>query len=133
MTVTVLSFGYGHSPAPQADVTVDARRLLLDPHVDPGMREMTGLDEPVRRHVLATRGARAWVEHEAAAVRALLNHIGQPVTVAFGCTGGRHRSVAMASECARILTAVGFEVRLEHRDVAKPVIRRCPRKEHQPR
>ena len=122
--VQVISFGYGHAPAPEADVTVDARRLLLDPHVDPGMREMTGLDEPVRRHVLATRGAQSWVEHEAASARALLTTIGQPVTVAFGCTGGRHRSVVMASECARLLSAAGFEVTVEHRDVSKPVIQR---------
>jgi hypothetical protein len=85
--VTITSFGYGHSLPPEADVTVDARRLLLDPHVDPAMREMTGLDETVRRHVLATRGAKAWVEHEAASVRALLAHVGRSVTVAFGCAG----------------------------------------------
>ena len=124
MTVTITSFGYGHAPAPEADLTVDARRLLHDPHVDPAMREMTGLDETVRRHVLATRGAKAWVEHETAAVRALLVHVGRPVTVAFGCAGGRHRSVVMASECARLLSAVGFDVVVEHRDVTKPVIRR---------
>ena len=124
MTVTVISFGYGHDTPPQADVTVDARRLLHDPHIDPTMRALTGLDEPVRRHVLGTPGATAWVEHEAAAVRALLTHVGRPVTVAFGCMGGRHRSVAMASECARILTTAGFKVQVEHRDVTKPVIRR---------
>ena len=123
-TVTITSFGYGHDLPPEADVTVDARRLLLDPHVDPGMREMTGLDEQVRRHVLATRGAQPWVEHEAAVVRCLLAEVGRPVTVAFGCTGGRHRSVVMASECARILAEVGFDVQLEHRDVSKPVIQR---------
>ncbi|MEU8151818.1 RNase adapter RapZ [Nonomuraea sp. NPDC048901] len=121
--VLVTSFGYGHADPPEADVTLDARRLLHDPHVDPAMREMTGLDETVRRHVLATRGAKAWIEHEAALVRALLG-LGRPVTVAFGCAGGRHRSVVMASECARLLTAAGFTVTVEHRDVTKPVIRR---------
>jgi UPF0042 nucleotide-binding protein len=122
--VLVTSFGYGHADPPEADVTLDARRLLHDPHVDPAMREMTGLDETVRRRVLATRGAKAWIEHEAAAVRTLLDHVGRPVTVAFGCAGGRHRSVVMASECARLLAAAGFEVHLEHRDVTKPLIRR---------
>lgn len=122
--VTITSFGYGHNLPPEADVTVDARRLLHDPHIDPAMREMTGLDETVRQHVLGTRGARAWIEHEAAAVRALLAHVGRPVTVAFGCAGGRHRSVVMASECARLLSAAGFDVVVEHRDVTNPVIQR---------
>jgi UPF0042 nucleotide-binding protein len=122
--VAITSFGYGHNlRAPEADVTIDTRRLLHDPHVDPTMREMTGLDETIRRHVLATRGAKAWVEHEAASVRALLD-LECPVTVAFGCTGDRHRSVVMASECARLLSTAGFDVVVEHRDVTKPVIRR---------
>jgi RNase adaptor protein for sRNA GlmZ degradation len=125
--VTVTSFGYGHSNPPEADLTVDARRLLRNPHHDPAMRYLTGLDAPVRDHVLATPGARNLIANIAAAAAALLADTGaRQVTLAVGCVGGRHRSVVLAASIADALRGAGLSIRLEHRDVHRPVIQRQP-------
>lgn len=124
----VTSFGYGHAEPPQADVTIDARRHLRNPHADPTMRQLTGLDAAVRDHVLATPGARRLITHTAAMARDLLVDVAnanwQLVTVAVGCVGGRHRSVALAEEIAAALRADGVGAVVEHRDVAKSVIQK---------
>ncbi|MDP9850314.1 RNase adapter RapZ [Streptosporangium lutulentum] len=123
--VAITSFGYGHDPAPEADLTIDARRYLRNPHHAPGMRELTGLQEVVRRHVLATPGARATIGHAIAFARDVLAEAAGPermVTIAAGCVGGRHRSVALATEIATGLRACGIGVQLTHRDVERPVI-----------
>lgn len=123
--IRVTSFGYGHAPAPDADITLDTRRHLRNPHRDPTMREMTGLDARVRDHVLATPGARNLIGHATAMAFDLINDVaGQPVTVAVGCVGGRHRSVALAEEIATELRAEGLAVVIDHRDVDQPVIQR---------
>jgi RNase adaptor protein for sRNA GlmZ degradation len=124
----VISFGFLHGPAPVADVVLDVRDVLHDPHVTPEFRELTGLDERVRRYVLDTADATfivtnlvnlAYVLDTAALARA-----DRPVTVAIGCAGGRHRSVALASVVAERLTADGWSVAVEHRHVGRPVVRR---------
>ncbi|GGL56614.1 RapZ C-terminal domain-containing protein [Planomonospora parontospora] len=120
----ITSFGYGHAPAPEADIVIDARRRFRDPHTDPAMRELTGLDPTIYRHVLATPGVRAAIGHTVALVRELTATASGPVTVAVGCTGGRHRAVAMTEAIAGDLSAAGLVVRLTHRDVTKPLIRR---------
>lgn len=115
--ITITSFGYGHAAAPQADITIDARRLLRNPHHDPAMRHLTGLHPAVRAHVLATPGASAAIQHTVWLASALAHTTGQPVAVAVGCAGGRHRAVALAEEIAAELEAA-----VTHRDVDKPVI-----------
>ncbi|MEV8639075.1 RNase adapter RapZ [Streptosporangium sp. NPDC051023] len=123
--VVITSFGYGHAPAPEADLTIDARRHLRNPHADPRMRELTGLDAIVRDHVLATPGAQQLIRHAAATAKDLLAVARQhPVTVAVGCVGGRHRSTAIACEISEALRGQGIAVVVEHRDVAKPVIQK---------
>ncbi|MEV4376967.1 RNase adapter RapZ [Streptosporangium sp. NPDC049644] len=124
--VLITSFGYGHSPAPDADVTIDARRNLRNPHHDPAMRQLTGLHPAVRRHVLNTPGARPLICHTASTARALaaLACPDRPVTVATGCVGGRHRSVALAEEIGQTLRTQGIAVSVEHRDITKPVIQK---------
>ncbi|MFD8533854.1 NUDIX domain-containing protein [Streptosporangium canum] len=122
--VEVVSFGYGHAPAPEADVVVDARRRFRNPHRDPAMRELTGLDEAVRVHVLDTPGVEAAVRHTVALSADLTATAGGPVIVAVGCVGGRHRSVAMAEAIAYELDDAGMTVALTHRDVGKPLIQR---------
>lgn len=124
----VVSFGYGHDAPPRADVTIDARRHLRNPHHNPAMRQLTGLDAAVRDHVLSTPGARRLIEHVAAMARDLLVDVAnanwQLVTVAVGCVGGRHRSVALAEEITAALRADGIGAVVEHRDVDKPVIQK---------
>lgn len=126
--IVVTSFGYGHGPAPEADITIDARRHLRNPHSDPAMRELTGLNPAVRQHVLDTPGARRLIDHTTALARDLLADAAQPrfrlVTVAVGCVGGRHRSAALAEEITVALRAAGIGAEVEHRDIDKPVIQR---------
>lgn len=124
----VQSFGYGHGEPPRADITIDTRRHLRNPHANRAMRQLTGLDAVVRDHVLATPGARRVIEHAADMARDLLVDVAnanwQLVTVGVGCVGGRHRSVAVAEEVGVALRAAGVGVVVEHRDVDKPVIQK---------
>ncbi|MEU8104501.1 RNase adapter RapZ [Nonomuraea muscovyensis] len=124
--VVIKSFGYGHAPAPRADITLDTRTSLRNPHHDPAMRYLTGLDMAVRSHVMTTPGATGMLRNLAAMVTAMLddfvNAQGRVVRVAIGCVGGRHRSVALAEELAASLRADGVGVEVDHRDIAKPVL-----------
>lgn len=136
--VHVISFGYGHTGAldedgrtvlepPEADVTLDLRRCLYNPHRDPAMRYLTGLDEVVYAHVMATPGAQLLVHNTVLAVHGLMDQARpSSLTVAAGCTGGRHRAVVMGRELARLLTefgrVAGYGVELRHRDVHRPVL-----------
>ncbi|MFE0147900.1 hypothetical protein ACFWY5_12190 [Nonomuraea sp. NPDC059007] len=93
--VVITSFGYLHQDAPQADLTIDARRALRNPHHEPSMRELTGHDAAVARHVLDTPGARGLIARTANLARGLVEDLppGRQVTVATGCASGRHRAV----------------------------------------
>lgn len=117
-----LSFGYGHDVPPAADITIDVREWFRDPHVTPSMRTMTGLDEAVYANVAATPGAVDLVAelHRAAAVLVGLN-LGT-VTVAFGCIGGRHRSVALARMLDARGRAAGWTTEIRHLHVDQPVL-----------
>lgn len=126
VAITVTSFGYGHSSAPEADLTVDARRRLRDPHVDPAMRQLTGHDEVVRNRVLATPGAEVLALNIVATAWDFYRHTGQPITIAIGCAGGRHRSVVLAETIGDELRAYGIAAVVTHRDVDKPVLASHP-------
>ncbi|WP_433894819.1 RapZ C-terminal domain-containing protein [Streptomyces sp. CA-111067] len=123
-TVRIISFGYGHGEPPVADITYDLRALLRNPHHDPAMRERTGLDGDVYDHVLETPGAdRLALAATTTAQQLLVDTRADVVTVAFGCTGGRHRSVAMARRTALyIVNRYGIRTQTEHRDVAKDLL-----------
>ncbi|MGI5162708.1 RapZ C-terminal domain-containing protein [Microbispora sp. CA-102843] len=122
----IVSFGYRHGIPPRADVTLDLRRRLRNPADDKALRQMTGHDAAVRRHVLAaTRGSMRLVLNAArllAALRADTAAQPEPVVAAYGCAGGRHRSVVLAESTARRLRVLGYRVEVEHRDVHRPVI-----------
>lgn len=125
--VVVTSFGYLHAPAPPADIVVDVRHHLRDPHVDPTFRELTGQDAAVWHRVLGTPGATGLVDGLTVAVRALLpaaRTAGRLITVAIGCAGGRHRSVVLADSLAERLAMAGVGAEAEHRDIDRPVVRR---------
>jgi UPF0042 nucleotide-binding protein len=124
--VVVESFGYLHNPAPAAHVTIDLREALYNPHHDPAMRALTGLDPLVRDHVLATPGAEKILHGTALQVFGLLpghHRRGKLVKVAFGCAGGRHRSVVAANELTNLLLAAGIGAEVSHRDILRPVVR----------
>lgn len=121
--VTVLSFGYKYGLPMDADLVVDVR-FLPNPHWIPELREHTGRDADVRDYVLAQDGAVEFLDryHE------LLHLIGagyrregkRYLTIAVGCTGGKHRSVAMSEQLAgRLTDQDGLSVRVVHRDLGR--------------
>ncbi|MFE3206305.1 hypothetical protein [Embleya sp. NPDC059237] len=120
--IRVVSFGYGHGPAPDAHITVDLRPRFRNPHHDPSMRERTGLDADVYAHVLATPGIEILIAGIARAALDMHTAIGGPVVVATGCVGGRHRAVGAARRLADHITAAGIAVDVHHRDVHRPVL-----------
>jgi len=124
--VLVTSFGYLHS-TPRADVLVDVREHLRDPHVDPAFRELTGHDRAVMERVLSTPGASALIDALVAAAAALLpraRKTGRLVRVAIGCAGGRHRSVVIADAVAARLALAGWGTEAEHLHLHLPVVER---------
>jgi len=126
VVVGVVSFGYRHlaGAPPRADLTVDVREQLRDPHVDPGFRMLTGRDAAVVERVLTTPGAAGLLEALVAAVVAVApgaRAAGRWVRVAIGCAGGRHRSVVLADALAARVTRAGFGVEVTHLHVREPV------------
>jgi UPF0042 nucleotide-binding protein len=122
MQVTLLSFGYKHGLPVDVDLVLDCR-FLPNPHWVEELRPLTGVDGPVRDYVLGQDLAVSFLSHLDALLDVLLPAYRAEgkayLTIAFGCTGGRHRSVAIAEEVARRLRAEGFEPGVAHRDVAK--------------
>jgi UPF0042 nucleotide-binding protein len=124
----VLSFGYAHGDPPRAEVTLDVREVLRDPHVSPELRQLTGLDPLVRERVLTTPGAAHIIAQTAVLAGEFLRvsqAAGRQVVVAVGCVGGRHRSVVMADEIAVELRDAGWTVEVQHQHVGRPVVSRA--------
>jgi UPF0042 nucleotide-binding protein len=119
---TVLSFGYKYGLPVDADVVIDCR-LLPNPHWVPELRPLNGLDAPVRDYVFAQEGANSFVESYASLLRqyeeGYLREGKHFATVAVGCTGGKHRSVAIAEELGSRLRGDGVDVRVVHRDLGR--------------
>lgn len=116
----IVSYGYLHGAPPQATLNIDLRQQMRDPHIDPALREMTGLDWAVVTKVLTTED-RGLLDALVESVIAL----GADAVIALGCAGGRHRSVVLATALAMLLTyRLKRPVAVEHRDVTKPVVRR---------
>lgn len=122
MQTRVVSFGYKHGLPLDVDIVLDCR-FLPNPHWVDDLRPLTGLDEPVRRYVLEQPSAHELLAHLDALLRSLLPaYVAEGksyLTLAFGCTGGRHRSVAIAEAVAGILRQQGFDPAITHRDVDK--------------
>lgn len=120
--VTVMSFGYKHGVPPDVDLVFDCR-FLPNPHWVEELRPMTGLDAPVQDYVASFELTDRFMEQLLPLLEMLLPAYldeGKSVlTIAFGCTGGRHRSVSMAERVAAWLREQGMEPRLRHRDVHK--------------
>ena len=122
LRVTVTSFGYKYGIPVDADFVADMR-FLPNPHWIPELRPGTGKDQEVSDYVMAQSGAAefldAYVPVLEGVAEGYLREGKRFMTVAVGCTGGKHRSVAMAEEIARRLAAAGFEVRATHRDLGR--------------
>lgn len=122
LDVAVESFGFKYGIPMDADIVMDVR-FLPNPHWDEGLRPLTGLDEPVRRFVLEQPAAERFIDHLVDLLGGVLPEFALEgksyLTVAVGCTGGRHRSVAVAEEVAARLRRSGQPVRTGHRDVGR--------------
>lgn len=122
LQVSVESFGFKHGLPLDADMVLDVR-FLPNPHWVPNLRPLTGHDPKVRDHVLETAAGSDFVDRIDELLASLLPQYEKEgrsyLTVAIGCTGGRHRSVATAEEIALRLRGRGVAVRVAHRDVAR--------------
>lgn len=122
LTVSLVSFGFKHGPPAGVDLLFDVR-FLQNPHFIPGLREKTGRDAPVREYLEALDDYHETVDRLAGLLLFLLPRFRQEnrvyLSIAIGCTGGHHRSVAVAEELARRVKDGGWEVRLEHRDIER--------------
>jgi UPF0042 nucleotide-binding protein len=119
MQLAIESFGYKNGLPLDADIVMDVR-FLPNPHWDEELRPLTGHDEPVRDYVLDRPVTQAFLDDlERLLVGVLPGYRSEGrsyLTIAIGCTGGRHRSVAVAEELARRLASQGISARTSHRD-----------------
>jgi UPF0042 nucleotide-binding protein len=120
MVVTLVSFGYKHGVPMDADLVFDVR-CLPNPHFVETLRPLTGRDRAVVRYMRRHASTRDFIERLTAFLTFALPQYVQEgksyLTVAIGCTGGRHRSVMIAEELKKTLAGVkGITVRVKHRD-----------------
>ncbi|PCE14282.1 glmZ(sRNA)-inactivating NTPase [Microbacterium sp. SZ1] len=121
--LTLMSFGFKYGLPTDVDLVADMR-FLPNPFWNEDLRGLTGKDEEVRDFVLSREGAAEFLEAYTAALTPVLEGYQREnkshSTVAVGCTGGKHRSVAMVEELARRLAAVpGVAVNVRHRDLGR--------------
>lgn len=122
LRVHVVSFGFKYGLPLDADHVVDVR-FLANPYWISELRHLTGRDEPVRDYVLGLPGARDFIARYADALEPVLagylNEDKRYVTIAVGCTGGKHRSVALSEAVAAELRERGHRVAVTHRDLGR--------------
>jgi UPF0042 nucleotide-binding protein len=120
--LSLLSFGYRHGLPVDADLLFDAR-CLPNPHFVEALQPLTGLAPQVVEYVMGFAQTRGFLEHVLEFLRFTLPLYLQEgkayLTIAVGCTGGRHRSVVLAEELARQLREAGHEVSVRHRDMER--------------
>lgn len=122
MTVTVTSFGFKHGLPLEADLVFDVR-CLPNPYYQEELRHKTGLDAPVSDYVFSFKASQGLLDH----IRDLLSYAlplyaeegKTSLTIAVGCTGGHHRSVAMAHRLAASTREAGYPTIETHRDIAR--------------
>ena len=121
LQVTVLSFGFKHGVPIDVDTVFDVR-FLPNPHWDEALRPLTGLDTPVSDFVLRGDLAAEFVQRVTSLLDLVLPaYVAEGrsyLTIGVGCTGGRHRSVAVVESLAAHLRASGYHPRVSHRDLS---------------
>jgi RNase adapter protein RapZ len=122
LKVTVTSFGFKYGIPVDADFVADMR-FLPNPHWVPELRPLNGRDEPVAAYVKERPGAVRFLDQYLpvleTAAEGYLREGKRFMTVAIGCTGGKHRSVAMTEEIAARLKALGYDTGARHRDLGR--------------
>lgn len=122
LRATVMSFGFKYGLPVDADLVVDMR-FLPNPHWVPELRPFTGLNEEVSAYIFNQPGAKEFLDRYAELLRLIAAGYRREgkryVTIAVGCTGGKHRSVAMSEKLAARLAAEGVETVVVHRDMGR--------------
>jgi UPF0042 nucleotide-binding protein len=122
LRATVMSFGFKYGLPVDADLVVDCR-FLPNPHWIPELRPKTGLDPEVAEYVLEQTGAKDLLESYGEVLRIIAGGYRREgkryLTLAVGCTGGKHRSVAMAEQIAVRLNEDGVDTTVLHRDMGR--------------
>lgn len=123
LSVTIESFGFKHGVPVDADHITDMR-FLPNPFWNEVLRPFNGNDQPVSDYVLSQPGIEEFIEHYVAGLKIVFDGYMREnkryVTVAIGCTGGKHRSVAVSRRVAELLSGIeGVAIHLKHRDIGK--------------
>jgi UPF0042 nucleotide-binding protein len=126
LRINVLSFGYKYGIPVDADLVLDCR-FIPNPHWIPELRPLNGLDAPVSAKVLGSEGVTDFVKSYVGVVKQMIPGYMREgkkyVTIAIGCTGGKHRSVAIAEEIAKLLSSNSEDLEISahatHRDVGR--------------
>ena len=122
MLLSVVSFGYKFGIPTDADLVFDVR-FLPNPHFVPQLREFTGLDKQVQRYVNSFPQTKEFLRRLEGMLTYLIPHYIQEgksyLTIAIGCTGGKHRSVMLGETIAKDLKKKGFATKVVHRDLQK--------------
>jgi len=122
LTITVISFGYKYGIPLDADLVFDVR-FLPNPHYDESLRPLPGNSPQIRSFVLGAPATQEFMRHLTQLMDYLLPQYVEEgkahLTVALGCTGGKHRSVVLADELAEYLSRGGYRITVRHRDIGK--------------
>jgi RNase adapter protein RapZ len=122
--VYVVSFGFRHGVPADSDLVFDVR-FLPNPNYIPRFKKLTGKNPAVARYIRSFPQTGEFMQRISDLLIYLLPHYIREgktyLTIAFGCTGGHHRSVMMAEQIGKVLAAEGYPVKVTHRDVSKPV------------
>jgi UPF0042 nucleotide-binding protein len=122
LVVTLTSFGFKYGLPSDADLVFDVR-FLPNPHYEPDLAELPGTDRRVSGSVLGRDETRAFLEHIEPFLAYLLPRFvdegKEQLMIAIGCTGGRHRSVALGEHLATFLRERGYPVAVQHRDLRR--------------
>lgn len=122
LRATVVSFGFKYGLPVDADLVVDVR-FLPNPHWIPELRPLTGKDREVKDYVLAQQDAKTFLDRYAEILEIIgagyIRESKRYLTLAVGCTGGKHRSVVMAQQFADILSERGVRANVVHRDLGR--------------
>lgn len=128
--ILVMSFGFKYGAPAQANLLYDVR-FVQNPHYEEALRPLTGADKPVAEFVFKQAVSQRFVEQLAQQLRGALRgylehgHDHETVVIAFGCTGGKHRSVFFAIQCEQIVRDLAEELSISpglavlHRDLGK--------------
>ena len=121
MLIEITSFGHKYGQ-PEADVMLDMR-CLENPYWVPALRELSGLDVPVREYILRDKDSAAYLQTVltllAMQAKLAVRRGCERLRIAVGCTGGRHRSVSIARAVTEYLNKLGYAAYENHRDITR--------------